>query len=218
MKFADGECGFLERSRAERMLQGSPQARAFLETIKTVSSETQSELRREVGSVDLWARVSQRIESEEHAALFLGKREVPAASWHSRLGDWVANRWTLGISGAAVTAAIAFLAIVPASLNKFAPSGVSDRMVSMVRGVSLDVKEGSRPHGRPQVLEDDGPNVVEVDWMRSDGRVRMMPSPSRRSTIIWVKKRGPEQTARQGVPTPSLVDQFKPFSLAAPGR
>jgi hypothetical protein len=33
------------------------------------------------------------------------------------------------------------------------------------------------------------PNSLEVDWMRSDGRVRVMQDSGERSAIIWVKRR-----------------------------
>ena len=38
-------------------------------------------------------------------------------------------------------------------------------------------------------------SVVEVDWMRSDGRVRLIEDPEDTGAIIWIRKRKPTTNA-----------------------
>lgn len=217
MKYIDSECGFLERSRAERLLERCSAARTFVDDFKRVNQKSQAELAREIGTVNLWPRISQRIDSEEHAELFLGKRVPVGSSQGSGLSHWLSSAWGLGFSGAAVTAIAALFLISPTASREIGGNSVAgEQMVSLVRGVNLDL-ERPGPHGRPQILDRDGPNVVEVDWMRSDGKVRILPGTSKRSPIIWVRKRTPnaEPHSRR---TPIVLEQETPFSLAEIGR
>lgn len=235
MKFFDGQCSFLERGKAQRLIEQSQSACDFMTSLRVTAEAAQSLAGRQSVKVDLWQEVSRRIEAEEHAALFLGKRDTHAKpSFAERVGEFFSNSWNLGLSGAAVAAGLALFLILP-STPATNNSG-SEQMVDLVRGVSFDrtnvgtmsVSNGAENsgsvepvgvHGRPQILNEQTPNVVEVDWMRSDGRLRMLHEPSEPSAIIWVKRRDPATQFRHGRRSaPVMLEQSTPLAFSASSK
>ena len=185
-KWLDGECGWLERWRAGRLLRGSQAARNFLENMQAVRCGAQcwgeSACRCQV---DLWDRIAARIDQEQRAEVFLGRRRAAAADVReSRFSPW-----TLGVSGAAVAAAAALLLVfLPGGAGNTGPGGralVWTADSGSVPGVNLASAGGVQP----RVVS----GGVELDWMRSHaGRVKLIQDPSGRSPIIWVTKRKPQ--------------------------
>ncbi|MBN8550365.1 MAG: hypothetical protein J0M12_13715 [Deltaproteobacteria bacterium] len=223
MKFFDGQCSFLERGKAQRLIEQSSSAAQFFTTLQASSRLTQDALKAQP-KVDLWDAVSRRIESEEHAALFLGKRESQRErSFSERCVEFFSSRWSLGLSGAAVAASVALFLVAP---FKSGTANTSEQMVELVRGVSYDApstQAGSASvqpvgvHGRPRILNEQAPNVVEVDWMRSDGRLRMLHEPTESSAIIWVRRRNPAAQVKQNrYRQPMLLQQATPFGIPVP--
>lgn len=221
MKFVDGECGCLEKSRALRLIGASPTAAAFVEKLKASSEQAEFVLGGASRPVDLWSRIEQRINAEEHAAIFLGKRETGRSRADaSGLAAWFTGTFGLGLSGAVATAAVALFMISPLGSSREGSTSTPKDLAQMVKGVSLDTSAASAVavrHERPQILNDDIPSAVEVDWMRSDGRVRILPGTSERSPIIWVKRRDPASRLRQNR-RPLLIERETPFGISVSSK
>ena len=214
MRFFDGECGFLERSKAQRLIEKSQPAAQYFTLLQTSADGMQTTAQRTSVKVDLWDEVSRRIAAEEHAALFLGKREThDVPNLLERMQGFLSSSWNLGVSGAVVAAGAALFFVIPTNPGTNANT---EQMVEMARGASFastDVQPVGI-HGRPQILDEQEHNVVEVDWMRSDGRLRMLHEPSERSAIIWVKRRNPTAQVKQNRRrAPVMLEQSTPFGI-----
>lgn len=61
---------------------------------------------------------------------------------------------------------------------------------------------GGVHYGLPRILEPDYPVPLEVDWMRSDGRVRLMQDSNARSAIIWIRRNPRRVTSQLSAPDP----------------
>lgn len=187
-RFFDGECRFWEKLAAGRLVRTSPAARAYLDSLKGLREACAP---RRAADVDLWSRISARIEQEQRSAILLGKRELNA-SWHERISGFrerFGSRMAWGVSGAFAAACAGFLALsIDAPGKKGTPELVADAKPAASSNLQL-VSEHSGKAGTPKIIDPSYPVALEVDWMRSDGRVSLMQDPARRSAIIWVKKR-----------------------------
>jgi hypothetical protein len=198
-KYADNECGFFSKIRARRLLARSQEARLFLESLHEYSTDIQAVDNMNKGAkVDLWNKISARIDQEERAEVFLGKRtqvnqENTRVSW-SNLG------W--GLSGGFVTAGIAVVMFL--SSSKFSSNlstNKDDFANRMKRSLEiLDAQGNARESVQPEMIINTSSNQsgsnrlrkpLELDWMRSDGSVRLIQAPQEKSAIIWVKRRNP---------------------------
>ena len=181
LRYADGECGWLGRRRAEALLARDESAREFARAMQRTADEVRAAVRRESSVVepDLWPRISMRLEQEERAAVFLGARRHET---DTRRGMGWGLAW--GMSGAVAAACIAALMIFQQSSP---PSGVG-QLVTQAPAVvpSVNLVSQHAAYQPPVMLEDDAP--VQVDWLRSQGRVSMIQGPTRRSAIIWVNR------------------------------
>jgi hypothetical protein len=211
MRHFDNQCGFFEKSKALRLLNKSKAAAAFYSSLALTKQNTEAALQGACPKADLWDRVSHRIEAEEHAAIFLGKRDVhQPVGFFGKIFENLSPVWSASISGGVVTAGLALYLMFPGATPK-APQG---EMLRMVRGVSLDTGAVAPvAHERPRILNEDAPNVVEVDWMRSDGRVSILHAPSERSALIWVKKRNPGALVKQNRRTPIMLERETPLGI-----
>ncbi len=194
LSYLDGEAGIVKRLRA-RFLLRRPEARSYLESMRRVGVETRAWAEgREVPTVDLWQRVSQRLDQEERAARFLGSRASGVVP--------VRHVWSERLAWAIPSAAVAALATVFVVGTEFRVPGGFYSMAGTVRQeheqlatiepsdlgfagassqpVSLRSSTAVRP---PPYLS----APVEVKWMRSNGRVQLMQDPENRSAIIWIR-------------------------------
>lgn len=191
MKCFDGEGHALDRFRMQRLLCRCPEAAAFMSALESTKGRISAGS--SAPKVELWDRICSRLDQEARAELFLGRRIVAAekGGWRS---NWASNYLTWGFSGAAVTACLALLMF---SNGLDSRSGPGTRIASPVgspgalgkAGVEL-VAERSKDE-LPRIIERNYQNSVEVDWMRSDGRVRLMQDPRQKNAVIWVKRRRP---------------------------
>ncbi len=197
--YFDGECGFLSKLRAHRLLRRNAQAQTFLEALTSLSESSLQSFfndRRqthELAKVDLWERVSTRIDQEERAAFFLGKRDSTQASSSKEKESFFGMReFFWGGAGAALSFLFVF-ALSPGGAPQVATESGSSSQAGSTSPVAL-------VSTAPQVLRSSTrvPTVttvsthnrpVEVDWMKSDGSVRMIHDTSGRTPIIWVKRR-----------------------------
>ena len=197
MSFHDNQCGFLACWKARRLLERSAMARDFLADLKVVSRGIQHGLTTEVPVLQssLWSAISQRIDQEERAAVYLGSRADRPVR-RSFFSSGVSFGW--GLTGGAVAAGVTLLIAnsVNYSAPQFSPStqmardggsfsavqqGIPQVIDSTLVGDPVSSRSGSRQRQQS----------VDVDWVRSDGAVRFFSDPSQRSTMIWVKKRSP---------------------------
>ena len=191
LRYADGECRWLERVWARRLAAKSRAATFFLADM-TCTSHGLRDVVRQHGTVDLWSRIETRITQEERAALFLGQRKN-RREWQVVVRELF--RGGLAPAGAFVAAAL-LLAVTPAGPAMMAwfsdgqasvgSPGVSGSAVvrAPVAPVNL-VAEGSSRRSPGRLRDQSG---VEVDWVRSRGRVRVIQDEENRSAIIWVRR------------------------------
>lgn len=175
-KLHDGECGVLARWRAERLVERNPAAREFVAAL-ALSKEVVVERGACVERCDLWSDIATRIAQEERAELFLGKRrETPVERFLSFLREHRQVAW--GIPSGAVLAGLILFFVAPNpgsdSVKKFGVAKTNTGRAPVVNLASTDKARARQP--------------VEVDWVRGNGRVRVMQDPSRNSAIIWVRR------------------------------
>jgi hypothetical protein len=218
-RFHDGECSCLQSWLAKRLISRNPDAQAFLHQLtdlkdccvefvncQTPHATTEASTEASGGEgIDFCNRVMARIEQEARAELYLGKRRVeqPQVSLWERL----TSRHSLagGLSGAAVAATVLAVLYQPSTINTFrAPVSVaSNNPLQLVRPVAIE-SGVNRLAGLPSTL----PRVVthrplEVDWVRSQGSLKLIPDSSGSSAIIWISRKVP--AIAQAVLTPSVA-------------
>lgn len=237
-RYFDGESSWLGRVAARYIIAHKAGAREFMESMRVIGEIARNEhagiLAEDPEPVDLWRGVAARIETEERAALFLGQRREaePPRGRLSRLTQAVLfDRIGWAAAGAAVAAGVMLFVAPPPG----AVSGVStarniaadaSESTGNMRRVSLReraplrraVKEENALYTEPlKILEREVPSTLEVDWMKSAGRVRMMQEPDDRSAIIWVKRRSPVSMALQqptaGVPPVVVYGERMPGGI-----
>jgi hypothetical protein len=161
--YVDDECSLLSRLRAERLIKRNESAKLFVQNLKNTSQTYRSLFSETPTSPDLWDKISQRIDAEERASLYLGQRKSETVAPHiSGLANFFSKQALIGgLSGAAVAACVLMLV--------------------------------SRP-------------AMEVDWMRSNGSLKIIQNPSDNSAIFWVRKRPVTPTLKvQGIKaTPTI--------------
>ncbi len=235
VRYFDGECGWVEKLLADRLLRRKHGAREFMDTMHVIGEIARNEragiLAKNPQPVNLWDRIESRIKAEEHAAVFLGRRDVeaPRSSWGAKLWPIVAfDHLAWGGSGALVAACLTYVVMHTGPMmagGALVNSGASTRLArnsENIRQVAFHERAPTRRLVRPEdsskladnsrlleeplkILDQDLPNALEVDWLKSAGRVRMMQDPGERSAIFWIKRREPAQLALQQPMTSSGV-------------
>ncbi len=182
-KYYDGESNFFERIWAKHQVRTKQEAQAFLDGLKSLSKHSREEFSMDKVKVDLWTRISNRIEQEERAELFLGKRGTVT---EERVPFWsmILARPAWGISAGAL--ALATLFVVFSSTSSLRSSG----NLASVGG------EGNQlvKYETPKIIDRDLPSAVEVDWVRSEGKVSVMSARNKRGPVIWVRRPAPRGT------------------------
>ena len=214
LRYADGECGAVGRHRAEALIRRRPRARAFIDALRELRMEARDMMAADLPNKepDLWSRIEARIEQEERAAFFLGERRL------SRERRFNGPHWFLGISGAAAAAGLAAVILLMQapreSVNRgpeFAAKSVPAVPETAVRLVSDGLPAG---YERPRIIEE---SAVEMDWLKSDGRVTLIQAPGKRSSaIIWIKRKTERGYPRSG-PNPRngirIIDDNAPIAV-----
>lgn len=216
-KFYDGECGYLESLRAKRLLARSPDAVEFCRQLDSVKDSCISKLSittSDGSSVNLWDRVSARIEQETRAEMYLGKRRMT----HDKRGSlWerFASPYALagGVSGAALAAIMLVVGYSSSGVTTFvAPQTAATNEFQLVRPVAMGANTGRIP----TTLRVPGSSSLEVDWVRSQGSLKLIPDPNGSSAIIWVRRKpGVGQEQRLRSPTIRSVTPSRALSSVA---
>lgn len=211
-KFFDGECGYFEYRRAKRLLEQHQGAAECLALFERLAVGVKSSKNEAAGRLDnMWDRVSARIEAEERSQILLGKRSLDnnaSFAWQKifskaslqELQNLFGAR-AFGVSAMVLAATLILVVVGPYSnfsnnnnnnvaANVSAPgSKVSGFGLLPVSGRINEKSE--EPFTRPQIVEDQYQRALEVDWVRSPGRVKFIQNPRERSAIIWVRRREP---------------------------
>ena len=246
-KYFDGECGWLGRFRAKQLLGRNSAARSFFEALSLIGTETQQLSGQKV---DLWQAINRRIDQEERAALYLGERRAstetkrivwnPGFTWGASgamvtAGLAVIVFATSSTSSNTTQQARAAAGVLPqvqgversATLEQASMPQSSIQQNSfipqeMIPQAALVSEGGASPRSLPNSASFRDPlsEMVEVDWMRSNGSLRLLQDPGERSAIIWVKrKRQPlpvfEGPNRSGI---KILNEVSPPSFAVQGR
>jgi hypothetical protein len=215
MCYLDGEAGPLRRWMAERLLRRRVEAQAFVDGWKQTSRAVRSAMPDAQG-IDLWNKIDARIDQEERNALFLGERRFrKRGSLLGTLRESLQNGALLGgVSGGAVaTAALIFFWSAPdgaAPVNT--PTGFGAQQV-VSTGAAADPRL-NRPAAVSLVSSGGAPTMnsirrrvpVEVEWMRSDGMVRMIPDNRTGVPIIWVNRQRPMMIKRNSTSRRRVVE------------
>jgi len=221
VRYFDGECGWIEKYLAEKLIQKNSLAREFMDTMHVIGEITRNEragiLKVNPTPTNLWDRISARIEAEEKSALFLGMRaaQTKKVGFAQRLSDvFSVSQVAWGASGAFAAACITYFFVHVAPGSSVAHFSASQGQPnSAIRQVALH--ERAAGHRSPRasdsnslgrkslnepirILTQNVPSALEVDWVKSAGHVRMMQDPEDRSAIIWIKRREPVAMAMGG--------------------
>ena len=203
--YADNECSFFSRWMAERLIKSNPDAQLFIDTLKNNAQIFRDATTTNDSSADLWSKISQRIDAEERAAIYLGERkpavsEGIGAAW----SNWLSRHAVMGgLSGAAMAAMVLVLVTRPSKPGEILPvytgGPVAAQSSSPFRQAAFT---GAGSSGR---------STMEVDWMRSNGSLQLIQNPTSKSAIIWVRKKnitsGNQQRTVFATPTIRVLPQ-----------
>jgi hypothetical protein len=200
--YVDNECSFLSRLRAERLIKQNETAKLFVQNLKNTSQTYRSLFSDTAASTNLWDKISQRIDAEERAALYLGQRKpATVAQERPTLANFFSKQALLGgLSGAAVAACVLMLVSRPAKPGEIIPVYTGGPVAAHNASAFHQASLGSAPQAAV------AGSSMEVDWMRSNGSLKIIQNPSDNSAIFWVRKRsGAPTLTTQGIkPTPTI--------------
>jgi hypothetical protein len=198
MRWHDNSLNFIGRWKVQRLLSNNSCANDYIEELQSLNSKLlqQNNDNSHNIKIDLWDNISNRIEQEEQAAFYLGQRSF---DYREEISTWnrVKQSWVLGIpAGALATLVITF------AINNFS-SGVTSNNLNMASNKQLELNTVAIPNipyslqsaavqpvankkvmKRPTYSNND----LEVDWLRSDGRVQMIQKNEQSLPIIWIKR------------------------------
>jgi hypothetical protein len=197
--YVDNECSFISRIRAERLIKRNSAAKVFIQDLKNTSQTLRSLLSDTPASPDLWDRISQRIDAEERAALYLGQRKPETEEMdRSFLASFFSKQSVIGgLSGAAVAACVLMLISRPTKPGEIIPVYTGGPVAAHNRGALHQASLSSTLQGAGSS------SSMEVDWMRSNGSLKIIQNPNDKSAIFWVRKRS-TRTSLGIKPTPTI--------------
>ena len=183
--YVDNECSFISRIRAERLLKRSETAKLFVRNIKHSSQTYRSLFSDTQHSSDLWDKISRRIDAEERSALYLGERKPAVAEGERQaVASFFSKQAILGgLSGAAVAACVLLLISRPTKPSEIIPVYTGGPVAAHNSSAFHQASLGSSPKSSANG------SSMEVDWMRSNGSLKIIQNPNDNSAIFWVRKR-----------------------------
>jgi hypothetical protein len=219
-RYHDGECSLYYSFLAKRLLRHNSIAKDFLHTLENCSHALHVEASTaDLPSVDLWERIDNRIDQEQKAAFYLGERRSSerAPSFIERLR---ASQVAVGgLSGAAVAAIALLFVYSPRDITSFSvPSTAS---ISNSENQFQQVGFGASPSSnRSAVIPYNGNRALEVDWMRSNGSLSLIPDATGSSAIIWVRRRSAPHAQTRTITAlrPTPLGRAEPTATIAASR
>lgn len=219
-RYFDGECGLLSSFLAKRLLRDNASAQRFITSLERCSRAVEAEASNvSLPAVDLWERIDNRIDQEQKAAFYLGERRVVerAPSLLERLRTSQAA--VGGLSGAAIAAVALLFIYAPKDITSFSVPGASS--TSNSHGQFQQVGFGASPSSqRPAGFTQSANRALEVDWMRSNGSLSLIPDATGSSAIIWVRRRSvlPSQARALAALRPTPLGRAEPTATIAASR
>lgn len=189
--YADNECSLFSRWMAERLIKSNPDAQLFIDTLKNNAHIFRTATTADDSSADLWSKISQRIDAEERAAIYLGDRKPVVqdgsiATW----SNWLSRHAVMGgLSGAAIAAMVLVLVTRPSKPGEILPVYTGGPVAA--QGTSPFRQAAFNAAGTA------GRSTMEVDWMRANGSLQLIQNPTGKSAIIWVRKKNPAARNQQ---------------------
>lgn len=184
MRAHDGECSFFARWQAQRLLKRNPGAVRFqnsLQALQPLLEDTEEPENTSDG--ELWNKIERRIADEEHAALFLGERRFDADP-ESREGG---RNWLL-VAAPLSAAALALFFYFDGGVNTQAGSGTGAVARSTANTVAALDRQAVPVSVTANSHFSGDSNPWEVEWIRSEGRVRMIQNSRGRVPILWINR------------------------------
>lgn len=212
-KYLDGESGLFCRLQAKALLNRSEGARSYIQRQERLRINLREIL--EKPQVSLWDKISDGIERKEREELLEENESWFGTFWPGKQGVF----W--GMSGAITTACISF--VLMSGLN-------SETEVERLQGASpvaaLQGPMVNVSHQTARLAEAEGIHFassqnspVEVDWLHSSGRVRMIPGAGRSAPIMWISSRkGSSNAPRPDLPIRMLPDRAPRAFIASSTR
>lgn len=186
-RFVDKECGIVGRYRAKRLLRKNVHAGIFLAGLESLKENLiEYESRFPEPPADLWGRIDARITQEER---LLSLDDGSAGrGWFEQVFLGL-GRVSWGAAGGFAAAALLLLVG-----NVFDTGGQSSspHYSSSISSQPVQLASGEYKVNSPRMEAGAG---RRYDYLRSDGRVRVIRNPSQRSTIFWIRKRTDQQIA-----------------------
>jgi hypothetical protein len=201
--YIDNECSFLSRFLAERLIRTNNEAKLFIQNLKNTTQTYRALTTSRDLSVDLWDRISTRIDGEERAALYLGHRKpVVESDSSSPLGRLFSRQVVFGgLSGAAIAATVLVMISRPTKSGEILP------VYTGSPGAAVNSSAFHQASLGAQRTESGPRTTMEVDWMRANGSLKIIQHPGEKSGIIWIRKRPgmPSLRTQQAInPTPTI--------------
>jgi hypothetical protein len=188
MQYADGAGSWWVDFRARRLLDTTAAAREFVESLRLIGESVSAALDSTTEGVDVWNVVERRIDQEQRTELYLGKRSFKA---RESIFDALPSGGGLML-GAPVAACILIVAFLFNPGTESSTPGVgtiasnnplhSDAAVTPVAVHSQTAGATTKKFARDQQ------DPWEVEWIRSDGRVRMIQHRSGRAPTLWIRR------------------------------
>jgi hypothetical protein len=224
-RFHDGECSCVSAFFARRLISRSPAAQSFVSDLQSLTSQC-STLVAQPTNVDLWSRIETRIEQEQRAEFYAGALRPQATQdslfqdslfqnslfQNSLLRNSLLRRINLrhatfgGLSGAAIAAAVLVVVSRPQQIVSFsAPAAGPVANSQLIQQAGITNSGSQRPLYQTHPIKQH--HSLEVDWMRANGSLKLIPDPNGSSAIIWVRPRSLPSTSRKSLP------QIKPTPL-----
>jgi hypothetical protein len=190
--YVDNECSFLSRLRAERLIKRNDIAKRFVFNLKETSQTYRSLFSDTPAAPDLWDTISQRIDAEERAALYLGQRQsATVAQEGPSLAHFFSKQAVIGgLSGATIAACVLVLISRPTKPGEIIPVYTGGRVAAHNASAFHQASLGTAPQAA--ILG----SSMEVDWMRSKGSLKIIQNPNNNSAIFWIRKRSHGATPR----------------------
>ena len=200
MRYHDGECSWFTTRRAKALLAISTEAKEHLAHLQQLAQTVDNFSHATVTPTDLWSRIERRIDQEEKAALYLGKRSFSATGGVQRYTG-LSGAFTFGVPVAACVLAVSFFVFsgseapvneIRQNVASIAVPGrvIESRSVLPVANTApvtyADPSTGVQVSPTAQFVRSHDP--WEVEWIRSDGRVRMIHQSSGRAPVLWIKR------------------------------
>ncbi|MCB0335330.1 MAG: hypothetical protein KDD62_03470 [Bdellovibrionales bacterium] len=214
-RYYDADRSLFVSLMARYLLGSSKEANLFLKSLEEQSVLLRMWAKEQESSVECWDIIEQRIAQEEHAQIFLGERKVVPVR---RLS---VSPFAWSLSGAVVSAVFVF-----GIMSSFAPTGVgfdpqaalNNEMRPVVAQANPElasipiVARGAEPDLPVRLVSTaPQPSEVEVDWLLSDGSVRMIQGSRGEVPIIWIKRKrsipgSPSESAPRRIPQAVVVN------------